>query len=372
QAPDDAAEPDAAEPDAATLDAATLDGCTAASFWRDADGDGHGDPASMMTACEAPAGHVANDDDCDDDCAACFPGATELCDGVDQDCDASLDEGLPDMTSYADVDRDGHGDPATAETGCGIPADRVAIGDDCDDAAAATYPGATEACNTFDDDCDDVIDEGVRDTFYRDADGDGYGVTSMSTEACSTPAGYATMPGDCNDVAGAGGASDFPGGTEVCDGRDNDCDGTPDDGVLTRWYRDCDNDSFAATTMHSYEACAAVAGSPSGCAGGRWTSREPDLGTTDCDDFDAAHFPGNTAWYSVYGDFDCSGMVDPRYTTVAGPLPCAPITFMGTTTCSAVPGWTDGSVPRCGVSESYTTCSSSCSAVTAPRTQQCH
>src|SRR5690606_31876560 len=70
------------------------DACEAREWYADVDEDGHGDPASIMTGCAAPPGHVASAGDCDDGDAALHPGADETCDAIDQDCDGAIDEGL--------------------------------------------------------------------------------------------------------------------------------------------------------------------------------------------------------------------------------------------------------------------------------------
>ena len=90
-----------------------------------------------------------------------------------------------------------------------------------------SYVGpSTEVCDGLDNDCDGSTDEGVKSTFYRDADGDGYGDASLTTQACSAPTGYVSDPNDCND----NNVNINPGATEVCDGIDNDCDGSVDEG----------------------------------------------------------------------------------------------------------------------------------------------
>ena len=133
--------------------------------------------------------------DCDDSRASVSPGAAEVCDGLDNDCDA---------TTFAfgeDDDGDGY-------------ADVVCGGDDCDDECATCHPEmAAELCDGLDNDCDEVIDEGVDPsaltTFYRDADGDGLGTTT-SMQSCVAPAGYVATTGDCNDGESRVGACAAP------------------------------------------------------------------------------------------------------------------------------------------------------------------
>ena len=60
---------------------------------------------------------------------------------------------------------------------------------DCDDGDPDVYPDADELCNEIDDDCDGEVDEGAMTVFYADADGDGYGDASSTTEACDVPSG---------------------------------------------------------------------------------------------------------------------------------------------------------------------------------------
>ena len=92
---------------------------------------------------------------------------------------------------------------------------------DCDDSDASIYPGAAEVCDGIDNDCDGEIDEGVTNPYYEDADGDGYGLSTVGpVMTCSPPAGYVSNNLDCDDSD----ASKYPGAVEVCDGIDNDCD----------------------------------------------------------------------------------------------------------------------------------------------------
>ncbi|MED5373397.1 MAG: MopE-related protein [Myxococcota bacterium] len=206
----------------------------AETFYADADGDGYGDASSSQQACAAPSNHVSNARDCDDSDSAINPGASEVCDGSDNDCNGWTDDadpGLSDGTDYyVDADGDGYGNASYSSNACTQPSGYVTDASDCDDGAAATYPGATETCDGDDNDCDATVDESATDatTWYADSDGDGYGDASSTQDACDQPSGYVSDTSDCDDSD----ASVNPAGTEVCDGVDNDCDGSADAGVL--------------------------------------------------------------------------------------------------------------------------------------------
>ena len=87
--------------DASVDSGTTPDGsCQNKTWYRDGDEDMHGDPAMTMMACDQPAGMVAAGDDCDDANPGRHPGATELCDGVDNDCNAGA-EPCPSSCSIA-------------------------------------------------------------------------------------------------------------------------------------------------------------------------------------------------------------------------------------------------------------------------------
>ena len=133
-------------------------------------------------------------------------------------------------TFYRDADGDGYGNPNVTTQACSQPAGYVANNTDCNDSNAAIHPGATETCNGVDDNCNGQIDEGVKTTFYRDADGDGYGNPNVTTQACSQPAGYVSNNTDCNDSN----AAIHPGATETCNGVDDNCNGQIDEGLPPR------------------------------------------------------------------------------------------------------------------------------------------
>jgi hypothetical protein len=154
-----------------------------ATWYLDADADGYGDPTHAVQASDQPSGYVANDYDCDDDCAQCHPGAPEICDGKDNNCDGRIDEGdvCSLLTWYRDMDGDGYGDPTHFVRAVQQPEGYVPNAGDCDDTDASTNPGQVIDCaNGKDDDCDGFVDEDENlDPACRaqpsayDADGDG-------------------------------------------------------------------------------------------------------------------------------------------------------------------------------------------------------
>jgi hypothetical protein len=270
------------------------DGAIDAGHWyADEDEDGHGDPAASAVACDPPTGTVANDEDCDDADGTIHPGADELCNDSDDDCDGSVDELATDMTTwYADLDGDGHPGSSLTVTACEAPDGYGAESVDCDDLDDSTYPEAEEVCDGADNDCDEEVDEGVTSTWYQDDDGDSYGDPDSVTEACSMPPDYVANDDDCDDDE----PSVHPGGVEICDGLDNDCNGEEDDDALgaDSWYADTDADGFG-DAEDSVEACSAPA------------SFVADA--TDCDDGDTTiHTDAEEVCDEV--DNNCDGVVD--------------------------------------------------------------
>ena len=266
------------------------------TFYIDADGDGyHGVEEVLCYGDEAPAGYVDTTLglDCDDEMAEVYPGAEEICDGIDNNCDGQIDEGVQ-STWYADADGDGFGDEANSMQACTQPEGYVADNTDCDDTNAEINPNATElpgngidedcdgsdgtlpdvdgdgiaddvdncpsianadqadldedglgdACDddadgdgfTNDVDCDDMdANVGLGEMWYADADGDGFGDAENSMQACTQPEGYVADNTDCDDTN----AEINPNATEIagneidenCDGIVETSDDTDGDGV---------------------------------------------------------------------------------------------------------------------------------------------
>jgi len=188
----------------------------------DADGDGH-----------------VSTEDCDDSDRSIHPGATELCNEVDDNCDGEIDEGVQ-VLFYQDNDGDSYGNadqPVWAcEAGDGIVSDDT----DCDDASATVHPTALDACNGIDDDCDDEVDEDGEVPLYVDSDGDGWGEDGPPSTGCPEP-GWATVDGDCDDSD----PSSNPGvAMDYCDGVNNDCDDEIDEDSKAGW-------SFLSVNTHN-------------------------------------------------------------------------------------------------------------------------
>ncbi len=281
----------------------TLQG--ASTWYADADGDGFGGQRFVASACEAPSGYVDNTEDCNDLDSTTYPSASEVCDESDNDCDGAIDEDVL-TTWYADTDSDGYGDANSTAESCNAPVGYTWNGNDCNDSDAQANPSAVELCDTIDNDCDGAIDEAGsigEDTWYPDADSDGYGDISAPVDACDTPSGHVADATDCNDTA----ASIHPQADETCNGSDDDCDGTVDEddaSDATTWYVDLDGDGYGSTTL-TVVACAAPSGFLSDA--------------TDCDDLNGSVNPGAVEVCDASDtDEDCNGFSDDNDTGATG------------------------------------------------------
>jgi hypothetical protein len=190
---------------------------------------------------------------------------------------------------HVDLDGDGFG-AGPGALGC-VGAGSSLNDDDCDDADAAISPAGVEVCDAElrDEDCDGLVNGddpdsagGEVNTWYPDADGDGFGADAGSVEACSPPSGYVAAGGDCDDAD----ATVSPAEPEVCDAADvdEDCDGAADDDDASvsdadAWYADDDGDGYGGGSP--VVSCDPVPGaSPVG---------------GDCDDADPEHERGRVA-----------------------------------------------------------------------------
>lgn len=199
-------------------------------LYADADADGFGNLTETFWACDAVAGYVADSSDCNDNLFSIHPGATEICNNLDDNCDGINDENAQ-TAFFADADADGYGSESEMLFACSRPDGYSDDHTDCNDADAAMSPGAAELCNGIDDNCNTQTDEGLLQyTFYADDDADGYGIADGIIQSCNTvaPAGYSYNAEDCNDLA----PNIFPGALEVCNSLDDDCDAEIDEYVV--------------------------------------------------------------------------------------------------------------------------------------------
>ena len=158
-------------------------------WYPDLDGDGHGgDGETGVLRCDPPGGYAPLADDCDDSDPSVFPGAPDRCDGVDNNCDGTVEES---QIFYQDADGDGFGNSAEIQEGCNLGAGYVVHPGDCDDSNQLIFPGAQEICDPADqdEDCDGVADDAdpsVADaqTWYLDEDGDLFGTDSDAVISC--------------------------------------------------------------------------------------------------------------------------------------------------------------------------------------------
>jgi hypothetical protein len=173
--------------------------------------------------------------DCDDSLNSVHPGAIELCNGRDDDCDAAVDENLGTTTC-------GFGPCTVTAPACvnGAPG------------PCNPLPPGTEICNNIDDDCDGAVDDGLGNIVC------GVGACQAAAPACVNGA-----PGTCTPGTGS---------PETCNNIDDDCDGQTDEGTITCGVGAC---------QASAPAC--VGGAPGTCTPGTGTSETCNNIDDDCD-----------------------------------------------------------------------------------------
>ena len=231
-------------------------GCS--NYYVDLDGDGYGTGAATCLCAAKDDLKALAGGDCDDKVKAVYPTAKEVCNGKDDNCEGTTDEeGAEGCKAwFVDTDKDGWGDAAKSACLCGASGLYVTLQvGDCNDGNPVVHKGMAELCyDNIDNDCDSDTDEedgkGCID-FYYDGDKDGYGDNSKKKCLCDkgAAAGYTASKGtDCDDTTGA----ISPDVKEICDGKDNDCDGNTDGGC------DKDGDGYcdeSKTTVGNPPAC---------------------------------------------------------------------------------------------------------------------
>jgi hypothetical protein len=170
--------------------------CACGNVNKDGDDPGDDDPMTQSDAATMDAQPAPD---------AC-QSAEETCNGVDDDCDEVVDEGFPgtgDTCDGPDADQCGEGVTICLPDGSAIT---------CSDAT----DDIVELCNGVDDDCDDAIDNGF--SIGESCDGPDGDQCADGVRECSADGAAAT----CDDPG--------PDLVELCDGIDNDCDLTTDEG----------------------------------------------------------------------------------------------------------------------------------------------
>jgi hypothetical protein len=235
---------------AGTTQLETAFGCTLQDFFPDADGDGYGN-SLFVTAVgcmgQPPTGYVARGGDCSDGDPTVHPGAVEICNKQDDNCDGTVDENAPPVAMWPDDDGDGYYQKQTGTPvmGCGSVPGYAPLGGDCAPRDPSIHPFAKEICNGADDNCDGRVDEGVRPTC-------GVGFCQRESRTCSMA--------DCNPGVPT---------PEACNLLDDDCDGLVDNGSLCPAGQTCQiGNCVAAGSAGQGDSAAGTGGSGAGARTG--------------------------------------------------------------------------------------------------------
>jgi hypothetical protein len=292
------------------------------TYYRDADGDGYGDPNNSIEADSHPTGYVSSNSDCDDTNADIHPNALEICeDGINQDCNEYIDcdekltpnQKIFDSVNreewkYYEIDLSSNKDLEIKLTNLTSDVDLYVKKDgqpNLDDYDCRPYKGGTEeeTCSFenegyttwyigvygYDGGSYELHVLIILSTWYKDSDGDGYGDPNDSIEAESQPSGYVSDDSDCDD----NNVDIHPDAIEVCnDGIDQNCDGDTDCPI---WHIDNDGDGYGNPDI-SIKSPAQPAGYVSDA--------------TDCDDNNGDINPGKSENCNDNIDNDCNGAVD--------------------------------------------------------------
>ncbi|MBI4980543.1 putative metal-binding motif-containing protein [Candidatus Woesearchaeota archaeon] len=179
------------------------------TFFPDKDGDGYGDKSGNIFACEKPEGYVDNFLDCDDNNIYFAPGAKEICDLKDNNCDGVIDE----SGACICIDNDFDGFSLYNVNDC-------PIGNDCDDENKYVHPNLAEACDGIDNNCDGSVDEGC---------GCDYGATQKCGFTDIGKCEYGTQT--CTNGTWGPCLGEIKSMSEECDNLDNNCDGKTDENL---------------------------------------------------------------------------------------------------------------------------------------------
>lgn len=211
---------------------------TTYTWYRDADVDGYGTSGTTTTSTTnaAPSGYVSNAGDCNDSSAAVSPADTEVAsNGVDDDCDGSVDENT---TWYRDSDGDGYGNASSTTTSATQPSGYVSNSTDCDDADGNVNPGETEVTgNGKNDDCESTTSDTASSSTCASTD-------SLVTGSFTAPAG-ATIVTISGMAEGTGTLAGEFAWTTLADGTPAGMDITVSSNVVSFAYATCSADAAA-------------------------------------------------------------------------------------------------------------------------------